>query len=425
MVKLELTNSKKIAYSSGNLSVNLMSQAFATYIVFYYVDVLGVRPALISLAMIIHGIFNAVLNPLFGYMSDRTTTRWGRRIPYISFGMLPLAAVFTLVWLAPVHASMLFWYFLVVVLVYDILFVIVVLNWTSLFPEMFETLKERSYISAWRQMLGIIGMIVGVAVSPLLYSSLGWPMLGAIFGIIVLAFFAISLYGSKENLHVHTASFSFFQALRYTFSNKAFVTYVLGSFFVQFSFALLPAAIPFFAKYVLQIPEAQNSVLLGTIFIVAIPMVYVWSRIVDKWGTRSVILLAVFLLMLSLLAFIFIHHFTAAVIGSAAIGFALAGILILLDVFLAEIIDEDEKKSGARREGMYFGMNGFIVRWGVSLQAAVMGMILEWSGYRPHAAVQSAGALAGIRSMMSLIPAAALMISLVFFYLYPIRGKKR
>ncbi|GJM82859.1 hypothetical protein HMSSN139_53550 [Paenibacillus sp. HMSSN-139] len=89
---------QKVAYSSGNLAVNLMSQAFATYLVYYYVDVLGVRPAWISLAMVFHGVLNAVLNPLFGHLSDRTRSRFGRRLPYIGFGLVPLAAAFALLW---------------------------------------------------------------------------------------------------------------------------------------------------------------------------------------------------------------------------------------------------------------------------------------------------------------------------------------
>lgn len=170
---LSLTVSQKVAYSNGNFAINLMAQTFATYAVFFYVDVLGVRPGWIGLAMFIHGIFNAFMNPIFGYISDRTHSRWGRRLPYIVMGMIPLAAAFTMIWIPLVQGASLFWYFLITVLLYDIFFVVVVLNWTSLFPEMFTTLSERSFVSAWRQMFGLIGMILGVAIPPLLYTSIG------------------------------------------------------------------------------------------------------------------------------------------------------------------------------------------------------------------------------------------------------------
>lgn len=419
MSKLKL--STKLSYSSGNLSVNLIAQAFATYIVFYYVDVLGVRPGLISAAMVFHGIINAVLNPLFGHVSDRTRSRFGRRIPYMMFGMVPLAALFTAIWI-PVGTGMtLFWYFVAIVLLYDILFVMVVLNYSALFPEMFTTIKERATVSAWRQMMGIVGMIIGVALPPLVYGSLGWGPMGAIFAGIALLFFIIMVSASKEKASSEQPTISFKQSLKYTFTNKAFVFFVIGSFFVQFTFAMLPAAIPFFTKYVLGTAEDSNTIMLGSIFVAAIPCVYIWGRLVQKWGARMTAIIAVCCYAAAMVPFLFVSSIVAAAVAAAAIGIGLAGLMVLLDMLLSEIIDEDEQRTNVRREGMYFGMNGFIVRWGVSLQAVVLGIILETSGYVKDAAAQTDAAVWGIRSMLSVIPFCALLIAVIFFYLYPIR----
>lgn len=415
---------QKITYSSGNFSVNLMAQMFATYAVFYYVDQLGVRPAWISFAMVIHGIFNAVMNPLFGHISDRTHSRRGRRKPYILLGMLPLAAVFMLIWTPfAAGAPFLFWYFLVVVLLYDLLFVMVVLNWTALFPEMFVTLRERASASAWRQMLGILGMIVGVAIPPMIYSGMGWGNMGLLFGTVVLLFFGLSYIGSKERAEVKVVSFPMREAVGFTFKNKAFMTFVVGSFFVQFCFALLPAAIPFFTKYVLHREESQNTILLGTIFVVAIPLVYVWGKWIAKAGARRIALLATGLFALAMAPFIWIDKLWSAIAAAAGLGLVLAGLLVLLDVMLAEVIDEDERQTGERREGMYFGMNGFIVRFGVSLQAIVMGAALEWSGYAANAAAQPDSVATGIRWMLSGIPMLSLVLAWLCFYLYPLRKR--
>ncbi|WP_337099819.1 MFS transporter [Paenibacillus sp. YIM B09110] len=413
--------STKLAYSSGNLSVNLIAQAFATYIVFYYVDVLGVKPGLISAAMVVHGIVNAVLNPLFGHLSDRTTSRWGRRIPYMLFGMVPLAAAFTAIWFPIGEGMTLFWYFVFIVLVYDILFVMVVLNYSALFPEMFTTMKERASVSASRQMLGIVGMIIGVALPPLLYSGIGWGPMGVIFAGVALLFLLIMVTTSKEKTTVEREKLSLKQSLKYTFTNKAFVTFVIGSFFVQFTFAMIPAIIPFFTKYVLRASDDSNTILLGAIFVAAIPCVFLWSRLVTRWGLRKTSLVAVACYAASMLPFAFVSSVLAAAIAAAAIGIGLAGLLVLLDMLLSEVIDEDEKRTKVRREGMYFGMNGFIVRWGVSLQAVVLGIVLETTGYVKDA-VQTDTAVWGIRSMLSFIPLGALLLAFVFFYLYPIRS---
>ncbi|MUT67541.1 MFS transporter [Paenibacillus sp. NEAU-GSW1] len=419
----ESTFGKKAAYSAGNLSVNLIAQAFATYIVFYYVDVLGVRPYLISLAMVIHGIVNALLNPLFGYLSDRTKSRWGRRFPYMLFGIVPLAALFTVIWFPVGEGMALFWYFLMIILVFDVLFVMVVLNYSALFPELFVTIKERAAVSSWRQMFGIIGMIIGVALPPLVYSELGWGVMGVVFAAIALVFFCVMLTGSKERGTAPEATIPFVQAIKYTFANKAFVCYVIGSFLVQFTFAMLPAMIPFFTKYVLSASEDKSTILLGAIFVVALPFVYIWGKLVQRWGPRKTIIVAVLCYMAALLPFLFVTSVAAAAVTAGLVGVGLAGLMVLLEIMLSEVIDEDEKRTKERREGIYFGMNGFIVRWGVSLQALTSGAVLESTGYVKDAAHQTSAALFGFRAMLGLIPAVALLLAVLFFYLYPIRKK--
>ncbi|MEW9698873.1 MFS transporter [Paenibacillus sp. SI8] len=414
-----------IAFSMGSVSVSLLSQSFATYIVFYYVDVLGVRPSLISLAMVIHGIFSAFLNPLIGHMSDLTRSRWGRRIPYMLFGIAPLAAAFTLIWFPFVSGSALFWYFLSMVLIYDILFIVVVLNYSALFPEMFVTMEERTSVSSWRQMFGIIGMIAGVAIPPLLYSQLGWGTMGLIFGGMGFLFFVVMLRGSKEREYKDTETIGFVQAIRFTFTNKSFLTYVVGSFFVQFTFALLPAGIPFFTKYALHAAESVNTILLGAIFVTAIPLVYLWGKWARRFGPRKTMLAAVIAYALALSPFFIVTSIASAVIAAVAIGLSLAGLMVLLEVMLSEVIDEDERRTGLRREGMYFGMNGFIVKWGVSLQAVIMGVILESSGYTANAATQPDSAVFGVRLMLSGIPIVALLLAFFCFYLYPLRSADR
>lgn len=415
-----------LAYGSGNLSVNLLSQAFATFATFYYVDHLGVDPSLIGVAMVIHGIVNAVLNPLVGHLSDRTRTRWGRRVPYIAIGMVPLAAAFTMIWIPLVDGGTArFWYFLIVVLVYDVLFVVVVLNYVALFPEMFTTIAERAAAASWRQMFAIVGMIVGVAAAPLLYGAVGWAAMGVSFGVVALAFFALSLRGSAERVHAERERFGFLAALRYTLANRAFVTYVTGSFLLQLTFALLQAGIPFFTKYALGEADSANSVILGAVFVVAIPMVYVWSRVTTRIGPRRAVLVAIVVYGAAQVPFLLVGSLALAAVTGAAVGVGIAGMLVLLEILLAEVIDDDERRTGTRREGMYFGMNGFIVRWAVSLQAVVITVVLARSNYHNGAAVQPPSVETGVRLMMGAVPLVVLALAFGCFLLYPLRSGVR
>lgn len=410
-----------IRYGSGNLAVNILGQAFATFATFYYIDHLGVDPALIGLAMVIHGALNALLNPLVGHLSDRTRTRWGRRLPYITIGMAPLAATFALIWIPLVDGSTpRFWYFLIVVLVYDVLHVVVVLNYVALFPEMFVTIAERAKAASWRQLFGIIGMIIGVAAAPLLYQAIGWPAMGIGFAVVALAFFALSLSGSRERAQASREHFGFLTAVRYTFTNRAFLAYVAGGFLLQVTFALLQAGVPFFTKYALHQPDAANTLILGAVFLTAMPMVYVWSRVTTRVGPRKAVLIAIVVYGLGLAPFLVVGSLPLAVATGAAVGAGIAGMMVLLEILLAEVIDDDERRTGLRREGMYMGMNGFIVRWSSSLQAVLLSVVLATSGYRAGAAVQPESVVTGVRLLLGGLPLAVLALAFVCFTLYPL-----
>lgn len=421
---------RKLLYSFGSIAAALPQQAFSTYVIFFYVDILKVPATLISLGMMIYGIWNAVNDPLAGQISDRTNTRWGRRIPYILFAAIPLGLAFVMVWTPPFsvasgQTNLLFAYFMLAIFLYDTFYTIVILNWTSLFPEMFPSLGERAEVSAWRQFFSIVGLMIGVGLPPVLYGAMGWPAMAAIFGAITIVSLGLALLGSREDpRYRQEAGPTFFEALRQTFANRSFVFYVLTNLFVQFAFVMLTGAMPFYTKYVLRISQAQTTLMFTSVFIGALLMLYFWSRLTVRLGARTAMMAAVAAFGLAFIPFWFIGGFTGGLIAAFLLGIGLGGLLILLEVLIADVIDEDETRTGHRREGMYFGVNGFIIRLGVSLQAVITGLILNTSGYNAYKAVQSATAVTGIRLLIAGVPLVALALALVCIWLYPLHGPK-
>lgn len=425
-----MSRGRKIAYSFGSFGSYLLANAFTTYVVFYYVDVLKVPTLLITNGMVAYGIWNAINDPLFGYVSDRTRTRWGRRIPYVAFGILPLAVAFLLVWTPFVKVSVgnyfpIMAYFLIAVFFWDGLYTLVFLNYTALFPEMFPDLAERAQVSAWRQVFGILGMILGIALAPMVYGSVGWAGMGAIFALTGLVSVLISLWGSKENpAFSERQSLDIVAALKYTLANRSFLTYVLSSTALQFTFILLMAAIPFYSKYVLHISNDQQSIMLLATFAVTLAMLFVWSLITVRVGARKTMMAALVVYAVALVPFWFAHDFLTGTIAAALMGLGLAGLMLLLDVLISDVIDEDEVRTGVRREGMYFGVNALFIRLGVSLQAVVLGWVLSAYGYDPKLEVQPASAEVGIRLLMTGIPILVLVIAFLCLYAYPLHGRR-
>jgi len=438
-------------YASGSLAVALSYQAFATYIQFLYIDILGLPARWVGLSWSLYGLWNAINDPLAGHWSDRTDTRWGRRIPWIAVSFLPLAITFYFLWTPPaaVLASSernLLLYFLALVFGFDLLWTIVVMNWTSLFPEMIPDEKQRATVSAWREVFSLVGVMVGVALPPALAGE-DWSGRGTVallLSVTTALFFALSLAGSRERpAFRRDEPLPFRKALRATLRNRDFLHFLGANLAIQFVLMMLTATAPFYTKYVLRIqgPVAipglgatldagtQTSLFLAAAFVAALPSMAIWTAVAHRWGVWRALRTACLLASGSLVLFFLPSDFFSGVLATAVFGVSLAGLMMLVRLLIADLVDADELETGARREGMYFGMNGFVIRFAFMFQGFITGTVLTVSGYvSPSADVlypaQPAAALWGIRWMIGGIPALAAVLAFFLLRGYSLRGER-
>ncbi len=444
-----LPRHQMILYSSGSLAVALSYQAFSTYIQFLYIDVLGLKAAWVGLAWSVYGLWNAINDPLAGYWSDKTQTRWGRRIPWIAAMFIPLSLTFYLLWVPPAglvagRGLSLLIYFLIFVLAFDLMWTIVVMNWTALFPEMIPDEKQRATVSGWRQGFSLIGLLVGVALPPILAGA-DWSNRGgmALFlaGVTAVSF-GLSLLGSKERAEFqHDEPLPLKDALRATITNRDFLYFLGANLMIQFVFLALTSTVPFYTKYVLKIQSdltvlgmtldvaAQNSIFLGLTFIIALPAMPLWAAFARRrgvWRTLNRCLLAS---TGTLLLFFFPNSFFTGTAVTILFGFNLAGLLMLTDPLIADMVDADELATGVRREGLYFGMNGLIIRLAFTIQGIITAVTLTWTGYIAPTGdmlypTQPTATLWGIRIMLAGIPALALLLARYFLSRYSLHGER-
>lgn len=422
------TRRQTIAFGASGFPTQLMIQTFSAFIVYFYVSHLAVPAGWVAIAMIAHGILNALLNPVVGALSDRIRTPWGRRIPWIGMGIVPLVVAFALVWMPPeLPAAGLIAWFLVVVAVYDVAFVVVVLNISALFPEIFRTTEERSRGNVPRQIFAILGMVLGTAGAPALYDSIGWAGMAIVLSTVCLVLLVWSFFAGMIERRVPEAASEAMRwgdQLKYTFTNRAFVPYVLGSLFIQTSIAVILASVPFYVRYSLNASEGEGSLLLGAIFVTAIPSIVLWSAVVRRTAPRTALLWSVAVFGLAVLAYLAPTTVLGAVLVGVAVGVGVGGLLQLLEVMLGQIIDEDAVRTGHRREGAYFGVNGFVVRGSVVLQAVVAAVVLTASGFDATLGdAQPDSVDSGIRIMLAVIPVGFTAIAWLCFWAYPIRTR--
>lgn len=421
---------KDYFYCMGSFSGGILGQVFSIWIYFFYVDTLKFDNAAIASAMTIYALWNAINDPLFGFISDKTRSRWGRRIPYIIFLTIPMVLAFMMIWMPPLELLKTDFsrmaYFLISICLYDTFFTIVFLNWTALFPEMYVREEDRNRVSGLRQILGVLGAIVASVAAQPFFNAFGWTAMGIVFGIISGITMYMSLLGSKEKpFKAEKNPIGLIASFKSTLINYSFLTFVFSNTFVEVVKIIVMGSIPFFSKYVLK-SEGIQPIMMGIIFISSIIFIPVWVKISNKMGGRNTFILSLVSFGVTLFFFFIVNSVTTALIAAVTIGFGLGGLLMIPDVLMSQVIDEDEVKTGLRREGAYFGVNAFILRFSVAIQVNVMAYVQRLTKYDNTLSVelQPESAITGIRLLMSIIPIVFILFAIFFAVLYPLHGER-
>jgi GPH family glycoside/pentoside/hexuronide:cation symporter len=132
----------------------------------------------------------------------------------------------------------------------------------------------------------------------------------------------------------------------------------------------------------------------------------------------------VILYMAALTGFWVARDLTTGIVAAGLIGVGIAAAMLLLEVLIADVIDEDHLRTGRRREGMYFGMHALILRLNGVVAFGTLGLVLSLSGYDPALAQQPESALMALRLLVTVIPAVMLVLALVFLRAYPLHGER-
>jgi GPH family glycoside/pentoside/hexuronide:cation symporter len=387
-------------------------------------------------------VWNAVNDPMMGFLSDRTHTKLGRRLPYIIGAFIPLAITVIFLYFPPISfgdTSMVanFIYFFIVIVIFELFYTIYSLNLTSLFPEIFMTQQERTQANNVRQVFTIVGLIFAFILPGMIIDDYRDPnnlpkyqLFGIIAAVIIVACALIFLiFGPKERVEFqqdYQKAFGFFGTIKYCFKSKSFRWYIIAETCVWFVYGMLPTIVPLYAGEVLKVVGLSTSLLLATTFISAtIFITFLWKPLVRKIGNRKAWIISFIIWILSLSGTLFISEFIGGLIVFFLIGIGLSGSLFIIDLVVADIIDEDETVTGMRREAGYYGVNAFVLRFSNVLVILAIGIVFsgtEWGGgYVPNPGIN---VTIGLKILMFALPAIALVIAALAIYKYPLHGER-
>ncbi|MHA1269276.1 MAG: MFS transporter [Candidatus Helarchaeota archaeon] len=429
---------KKISFALGNIGGLAIGQSTILLLYTYYFLYLGVplSPIGISIILVIYGVWDALNEPLIGHISDFTRTRWGRRKPFIMLGIIPLIICSFLIYTPPIHDPMLCTIYLIVILIFYELFVtMVITNWFSLFPELSLDQNERLSISKYLQIFGLIGLIIGLGVAPMiagLFSNplVGYSLMGLILGIIAAISMLPTILFVKERKEYQikkVEKISFFKSFAISIKNKSFLYFVIVQFLLQLSYSLVISSLPLFFEGVLNLGSLEYSLLLLSTFLSVLPSLFLWIKIANKYGTKKALMISMVCFcgafLLSFVIFDVISGLIVLLIG----GIGLGGLMLFPTILLSDVIDEDQLKTKKRREGIYNGVSGVIVKLSNAISWGIIGVILTlFSIDRNNLTTTTLTYFQefGLRILIGLLPVIIIIFSMLFLYKYPLAGQK-
>lgn len=424
----------KLSYGAPSFAGAGMAIPIAIHLTIFYSDTILVPLGLIALVKALARALDALTDPLMGWLTDSTRSRWGRRRPWILFGAPAAALSFYLMFSPPEHlsgANAAAW-FAATYICYYVFHTVYIIPHYGLGPELTLDYNERSMLFGIREGFVVLGTLVAAVAPPIFIQSLGGERAGysgfaALLGALLVGLYLNLVMQIRERPDFASrAPNPLVPGLRRVFRNRAF-RILLAVYLTSATTGAIPGLMmPYFTKYVLQPenPDTWLAIFLAVYFGAGFLFLPVWIWLARRFEKKPVWLASFIPSITGSTALFFMGPgdiwptFFVLIWAGAAFG---AG-LFLGPAMQADVIDYDELYTGKRREAQYGAlwsiMQKFVVIPSMSIPLAILASV----GYLPNVP-QTEEVQIAIRAIFGLGPAATASIALLIGLLYPISRK--
>jgi GPH family glycoside/pentoside/hexuronide:cation symporter len=427
----------KLAYGGLGAGISLPSQITFSAITFFYNAILGLSAELTGIAWLIFSFWNAINDPIFGFIEDHTKSeKYGRRIPYIRFGAPLYGLAFIFCWIPFVSLTSqlaLCFNLIVVLFVFDTLFTILGLINYTLPAEMAISAKQRSNLLIYSSILSSISILLSFIISITLLTGNESTFNPSLFlvAMIVIAIISsliifVSSFYLKENKYTQLEdTLPVLTGIIETFKNKPFMVFEVANFSFTIAQTILTTAIFYYVDYVLALSGFLNTLPLILVFLMIFIFIFLFNKFIGKYGVKKTFISSLLITGLSFLLVFFIGWtLDLAIIGFILIGIGISGYMLSNQVVIADIVDYDEIRTGKRRETTYSGINALITKPAISIANWMFLIIINSFGFIEKQAIQTFNAQLGIMIGFSLIPSIFLIFGALVMFYYKLDGPK-
>jgi GPH family glycoside/pentoside/hexuronide:cation symporter len=381
-------------------------------------------------------VWDAVTDPVMGYVSDRTQTRWGRRRPYLLFGALPMFLAMWFFFTKPDYLGttspviITIWAAIALMLL-NTAATIINIPYSSLTPELTNDYHERTSLNGYRFGCAVFGTIIGAAaVQPLVSlfptQAAGFSATGFILGAIIAITTLLTFFGTREKVRAKAdlPTKGFFATYKQVFANKSYVILLFTYALHLCALTFVQGILVYYTKYVYNNEglATMAMVILLLVAMVCIPISVLVSKKIGKKRTYQIcfVVIGSVCLIIFALGHVLGPNFMLAMMFFAGIGVGFSYVAPF--AMVPDAVEYDAIKTGERKEGAYYGIWTFIAKVGQSLSVFLSGIILSAGGYIADA-MQSASSLFAIRILIGPLPAAIFIAAAILVQFYPLDEK--
>ncbi|MBX2863912.1 MAG: MFS transporter [Leptolyngbyaceae cyanobacterium MAG.088] len=431
----------KLGYGVGEISKEIPGSILVFFLLFFFTVVVGLSPGVAGSVLLVGKVWDAVNDPLVGWLSDRTQSRWGRRFPWMLWGAVPLGISFWMLWLTPPLASQwqLFTYYTFVLFLFYASLTVVAIPHSTLAAELTQTYDERTQLASFKSAFSIGSAILGLILAQIIFAMVSdvgqrYALLGGICGVIVIVAVLGCVWGTYHRFWqlqgVRTESVSaqpIVQQVIDILKLRPFL-YLMGVYFCSWVGLQATAAIlPYFVINCMELSDQHFTQMILGVQGTALFMMFFWSPIGQRIGKRAVYCWGIPLTIAALMGLFFLQPGQTGLMYGLGVlaGMGLSTAYLVPWSMLPDVLDLDELQTGQRREGIFCGLMIQLQKLGTAIAVFIVGKVLEGSGYISQgngelAITQPDSALVAIRWILGPLPAIVLLTGICCAAIYPI-----
>jgi len=425
----------KLGFGVGDLGGNLYFTVIAFWLMNYFTDTVGIAAGMAGIVFGIGKVWDAVTDPVMGFVSDRTRSRWGRRRPYLLFGsvvwLIAMVVLFTNPRLS--NPAALFIWGVAAYCLLSTAFTVVNVPYSSLTPELTKDYHERSSLNGYRAVFMVTGTLIGAgAALPLINAlpnrNLGFSVMGIVFGAVMMGATLVTFFSVREPELSKAAKpkTGFFKSYAYVFKTKPFIIILLTYMMCMIAISIVSATMIYYFKYI-HSRENLTTVALLILLVTAMIFIPVSVRISKRIGKKTTYAIGVLVIAVAcMLVFAFGHRlgvvFVFVMMFIAGIG--LSTHYPMPWSMIPDTVEYGYLQSGERLEGGYYGVWTLFSKAAQGLFALpLVGLVLQVTGYVPEV-VQTEMAQLGIRLMFGPVAGVFFVAAAILLAFYPLNEKR-